>query len=78
MTNKLVKQDIQKDEIKEIELEIHEIEDMSVIVNVDGWRMRIYFDDNVKKDNFRMNQKVVAKFKGNREDVHSIRFEKIK
>lgn len=69
---------IEIDKIKEVELVIHEVEEKSVIVNVNGWRMRLYFDQDVDKNKFRYGQTIVAKYTGDIEDVHSIRFEKIK
>lgn len=66
------------EKLKEIELPIHEVEDASIIVNVDGWRMRIYFDKDANKDIYRVGQTVVAKYYGDIEKVHSVRFEKLK
>lgn len=72
------KLEIKKEEVKEIELVIHEINDDSVIVNVDGWRMRIYFEEGFNSDGLRVNQSVVAKYIGKLNNVHSIQFKKLK
>jgi hypothetical protein len=68
----------QVDEIKEFEMVIHEVEDNAVIVNVDGWRMRVYFDKDVKKEKFNLNQNIIIKYKGDISKPHTIRFEKLK
>lgn len=72
------KLEIKKEEIKEIELSIQEVQDDSVIVRVDNWRMRIYFEQGVKSDKFRVNQPIIAKYTGKLEDVHTIQFKKLK
>lgn len=68
----------QVEQIKEVELVIHEVEDNSIIVNVDGWRMRVYFDREVKKDKFNLNQSIIVKYKGDIQKPQTIKFEKIK
>lgn len=70
--------EVKKEEIKEVELIIYEVEDESVIVNVDGWRIRLHFDKGVNKENFRVGQSIIAEYKGDIGNVHSIRFEKLK
>lgn len=60
---------------KEVELEIHEKEDNAIIVNIDGWRMRVYFDESLKqeqKENLSRG-KVLVRYFGDIEDVHSLR-----
>lgn len=61
-------------EIKEVELEILEREKNAFIVRVNGWRMRVYFD----KDYEQISGKIKAKYTGDIEDVHSVKFEKLK
>jgi hypothetical protein len=63
---------------KEIELTIHEVTDNAIIVNVDGWRMRVYFDEGAEKDIFRFGQSVLVKYFGDIKNPHSIKFEKLK
>jgi hypothetical protein len=62
---------------KEVELPIHEVEDNAIVVNVDGWRMRIYFDKDANKELFRVGQVVVANYFGDITKPHSIRFCKL-
>jgi hypothetical protein len=78
MKNFNQKQEEKVEVSKELELVIHEVEEDSVIVNVDGWRMRLYFDKSADKSSFRIGQTVVANYFGKLEDVHSIRFGKLK
>lgn len=75
-----MKENIQKqvEVSKQIELVVHEVEDNSVIVNIDGWRMRVYFDRDAKKDKYNLNQTIVVNYFGDIKDVHSIRFGKLK
>jgi plastocyanin domain-containing protein len=63
------------EEIKEVELEVLEREEGSVIVKVDGWRMRVYFDKD-KKDS--IPNKIKVNFTGDIEDAHTVKFEKLK
>jgi hypothetical protein len=63
---------------KEIELVIHEVEDNAIIVNVQGWRMRVYFDVDFNPENLRYGQPVLVKFFGDIEEPHTIKFEKLK
>jgi hypothetical protein len=63
---------------KEIQLIIHEVEDFAIIVNIQGWRMRVYFDEGFKHEDLRNGQTVSVKYLGDIEDPHSIRFEKLK
>jgi hypothetical protein len=63
---------------KEVQLTIHEVEDFAIIVNVQGWRMRVYFDEGTEMDKFRFGQSVLVKYLGDIEDPHTIQFEKLK
>lgn len=63
---------------KEIELLIHEIEEKSVIVNIQGWRMRVYYDVDFNYENLREGQNITVKYLGDIEDPFSIVFEKLK
>jgi hypothetical protein len=62
------------EEIKEVELEVLEKEEGSVIVKVDGWRMRVYFDGD--KDS--IPAKILVKYTGDIDNAHSVKFEKLK
>lgn len=72
MSNKFSTQKVE--EIKEIELEVLEREDNAVIVKVDGWRIRLYFDKGFELT----SNKVLAKYTGDMKNVHSVRFQKLK
>lgn len=63
---------------KEVELTIHEVEENGVIVNVDGWRMRLYFDKDTDREKFRLGGTIVANYFGDIEDIHSVKFGKLK
>jgi hypothetical protein len=66
------------EEPKEIELVVHEVQDNAIIVNVQGWRMRVYFDEGTEMDKFRFGQSVLVKYLGDIEDPHTIQFDKLK
>lgn len=57
-------------EIKEVELEIIEVESDAFIVKVDGWRIRIYFEEGYKQT----SNKVKAKYTGDIENIHTVEF----
>jgi hypothetical protein len=63
---------------KETQLVIHEVEDFAIIVNIQGWRMRVYFDIDFNSENLRNGQLVTVKYLGDIENPHSIKFEKLK
>jgi hypothetical protein len=63
------------EELQEAELDVLEVEEQAVIVKVDGWRMRIYFEENYE---YTQGRKVLAKFYGDINDAHTVRFEKLK
>lgn len=65
-------------EPRETELVIHEVEENAIIVNVQGWRMRVYFDVNANKSKYNYGQSILVKYLGDIENPHSIKFEKIK
>lgn len=64
-----------EDLIKEVDLQVLEVEESAIIVKVDGWRMRVYFE-GLKEIN--PEQMITVKYKGDIDNAHSIRFEKIK
>ncbi len=63
------------DEIKEIEIEVLEKELDAIIVRVDGWRMRVFFDKDFKGE---ISNKVLVKYTGDINDAHSVKFERLK
>jgi hypothetical protein len=73
MSNKFTTQKV--DEVKEIELEVLEKETDAIIVRVDGWRKRVYFDKDFKRE---ISNKVIVKYTGDIENAHTVKFEKLK
>jgi hypothetical protein len=69
---------IEVEQPKEVELVIHEVQDNAIIVNVQGWRMRVYFDIDFNSENLRYGQTFSVKYLGDIEDAHTIQFEKLK
>jgi len=70
--NTFVKKDVE--EIKEVELEILEKEENAFIVMVDGWRMRVYFENG-----FEQSSKVLkVQYTGDMKNAHSIKFKILK
>lgn len=65
------------EKLQSVELEVHEVEENSIIVNVQGWRMRIYFDKSIKEIPS-LHSIVKVNYLGNIENPHTVRFEKLK
>jgi hypothetical protein len=63
---------------KQTELTIHEVEDFAIIVNVEGWRMRVYYSVDFDYSKLRKGQNITVSYLGDIEDPFSIRFEKLK
>ncbi|MNG27320.1 hypothetical protein D3C84_1124240 [compost metagenome] len=62
--------------VNKIELQIHEIEEKSVIINIQGWRIRAYFDNSLKKEQkelFTVGRTITVEYTGDIEDIHSIK-----
>lgn len=59
-------------------LKVVKVENDAVIVVVEGWRMRVYFDIGVKNDIFHEGQLIGVKHQGNINNPHTIVFEKLK
>lgn len=74
MSKKFNIQKEESPETKEVELEVLEKEQDAFIVRVNGWRMRVYFDKDYEKH----SGKIKVKYTGDIENVHSIKFEKLK
>lgn len=67
--------------VKSIYLEVHEVEQDAIIVNVDGWRIRVYFDDSFKNERrqaLRFGNKIEVSYTGDLNKVHTLKFEKLK
>lgn len=63
---------------KQVDLVVQEVEDFAIIVNVQGWRMRVYYDVDFNYENIRNGQAITVYYYGDIEDPFSIRFEKLK
>lgn len=64
-------------EVKQVALTILEKEEKAVIVSVKGWRMRVYFGNDMKetdKDKLTKGGNVIADYTGDIEDPHNVHF----
>lgn len=62
--------------VNKIELDVHEVEENGVIVNIQGWRIRAYFDKSLtieQKAHFTKGRTIIVEYTGKIEDVHSIK-----
>jgi hypothetical protein len=59
-------------------LKVVKVEEDAVIVLAEGWRMRVYFDKGVKKEDFHEGKLIGVKHQGDINKPHSVKFEKIK
>lgn len=66
-----------EEKLQTIELVAHEVEKDAVIVNIQGWRMRVYFDEGFK-GNVSNGSNIKVEYLGDIENPHSIKFEKLK
>jgi len=67
-------------EIKSTQFKVLKKEDTSAILNVCGWRMRVYFDENLTKEQVAKvtNGKYIAvDYIGDLEDVFSVKLQKL-
>jgi hypothetical protein len=74
----IAKETVVEEQPKQVELTIHEVEDFAIIVNVQGWRMRVYYEEGFDFENLRAGQLITVSYFGDIEDVFSIRFVKLK
>jgi hypothetical protein len=66
---------------KSLTTEIHEVEQESIIVNIEGWRIRAYFDSTLKqedKEKYNVGNLVEIQYLGDLKDIHSIKLLKLK
>lgn len=63
-------------EIKTVDLVVLKAESDAIIVNVEGWRMRIFFDNDLKNKPTK-GQLVTVKYTGDINDAHSVVFENL-
>lgn len=59
-----------KDEINTLQSTVLEVEEKSIIVNVQGWRMRVYGRD---LSNIGVGREVSINYTGDLKDIHSIK-----
>jgi hypothetical protein len=60
---------------REAVFEVHEVEENSLIINIDGWRMRVYFDESLTKEQKQQFGRLInVRYFGDLEDVHSLKF----
>jgi hypothetical protein len=70
--SKKTKEEVQTS--KTINLSIAKVEKESVIVLIDGWRMRVYFDKDFKEfDKLGNGQEIFVNYFGEISDPHSIK-----
>lgn len=60
-----------------IDLTVLEVEKDAVIVNAFGWRRRVYFDKTFSKK-LSEGEVISVEYTGNKDDVHSMKFKKLK
>jgi hypothetical protein len=66
-----------KEEVKQAQLTVAKVEDKAVIVVVNGWRMRVYFDESLGEkaaEKFAKGQLITVEYVGELEDVHKLKF----
>jgi hypothetical protein len=60
---------------------VQEVEQESIIINIDGWRIRAYFDATLKqekKEKYTEGSTVEIKYTGDLSDIHSVKLLKLK
>jgi hypothetical protein len=65
------------EKLKSIDLIVQEVETDAVFVNLDGWRMRVYFAEGFK-GNAGKGSIITVGYRGDIENPHSVKFEKLK
>lgn len=65
------------EKVKTVELEVHEVEENAIIVNVEGWRMRIYFEDGYEL-NVGKGALINAEYTGDIKKANTVKFKKLK
>ncbi len=66
---------VKEEKINKITLDIVELEKEAAIVILDGWRKRVYFED---MSDVRTGQSIEIEYTGNIEDIHTVKFLKVK
>ena len=62
------------EEIKVIDLQVLEVLEDSVIVSIDGWRIRAYTKNlsKLEKENLAVGRIIEVRYTGDIEDIHSV------
>lgn len=63
---------------KVIRLDVLVKEEKSVIVNLNGWRKRVYFDKDLDVNKVSQGQSINIEYTGDLDDVHSVKFLSLK
>ena len=63
--------------LKSTVLAIHDIEEDAIIINVEGWRMRVYLDENFK-GKIGKGMSIEVQYYGDIQNPHGLKFEKLK
>ena len=63
--------------LKSSVLTIHDTEEDAIIVNIEGWRMRVYLDENFK-GKIAKGMPIEVQYYGDIKNPHGLRFEKVK
>jgi len=68
------------DNINTLVTEVQDVEEFAIIVKLDGWRMRAYFDESIKpedKEKYSVGQMVELSYTGSLDDIFSVNLLKI-
>lgn len=62
-------------EINTVALTVHEVLDSSVIVNVNGWRLRVRTDklSKSKKQSLNRGQTIIVEYTGSLDKIHEVK-----
>jgi len=66
------------EEIKKVSLNILKVEENAIMVNIDGWRRRIYFEDGFDASILHKNKDIEIQYKGDITDPFKVEFLKLK
>jgi hypothetical protein len=70
-----------KAQVKTTTLQVVKLEKDAVIVLVNGWRMRVFFDKDLPKEDIaklNVGRTILVEYVGNLEDVHTLEFKPLK
>lgn len=70
-----------KTQVKTAALQVVKLEEKSVIVLVNGWRMRVFFDKDLSKEEIaklHVGRTILVEYAGDLEDVHTLELKPLK